>query len=54
MGDTVRVYREGKPIAHIVPAPKKVPSWKTEIPRLTIDGLSLSQEIQKDRMEADR
>jgi antitoxin (DNA-binding transcriptional repressor) of toxin-antitoxin stability system len=54
LGDTVRVYHKGKPLAHIVPAPKEVPSWKKEIPRLTIKGLSLSQEIQKDRMETKR
>ena len=54
LGDTVRVYRKGKPIAHIVPAPKEIPSWKKEIPRLTLNGLSLSQEIQKDRLETER
>ncbi len=49
LGDTVRIYH--KPIAHIVPTPKKIPSWKKETPRLMIKGLSLSQEIQNDRME---
>jgi len=47
-GEVVRVYREGKPIADIVPVPK--PSWKREVPRLTIKGLSLTQEILKDRL----
>ncbi|RKZ60404.1 MAG: prevent-host-death protein [Candidatus Parabeggiatoa sp. nov. 3] len=54
LGDTVRVYRKGKPIAHIVPTPKEIPSWKKEVPRLTLKGLSLSQEIQKDRLKTDR
>ncbi len=48
-GDTVRVYRRGQPIAEIVPIPKKKPSWKREIPRLSITGRSLSREILKDR-----
>jgi antitoxin (DNA-binding transcriptional repressor) of toxin-antitoxin stability system len=46
----VRVYREGKPIADIVPVSKATPSWKREVPRLTISGLSLTQEILKDRL----
>jgi len=50
LGDTVRVYRKGKPIAHIVPA-KEIPSWKQDIKPFTIKGLSLSKEIQKDRMD---
>ncbi len=50
-GDTVRVYRKGKPIAHIVPVAKELPSWKQEIKPFTIKGLSLSKEIQKDRMD---
>ncbi|MEN8218619.1 MAG: prevent-host-death protein [Pseudomonadota bacterium] len=49
-GDVVRVYREGKPIADIVPVPKVTPSWKREVPRLTIKGFSLTQEILKDRL----
>jgi len=49
-GDVVRVYREGKPIADIVPVSKATPSWKREVPRLTISGLSLTQEILKDRL----
>ncbi len=50
-GDTVRVYRRGQPIAEIVPIPKKRPSWKREIPRLSITGRLLSREILKDRAE---
>jgi hypothetical protein len=48
----VRVYRKGQPIAEIVPIAKKEPSWKREVPRLTIPGLSLSREILKDRSES--
>jgi predicted RNase H-like HicB family nuclease len=49
---TVQVYCKDKPIAEIVPFPKQMPSWKREIPRLTLKGLILSQEIQKDRRKA--
>lgn len=52
-GDVVRVYRNGKPIAEIVPFTKREASWKKEAPRLTIPGLSLSREILKDRAEYD-
>ena len=50
-GDVIRIYRRGRPIAEIVPIPAEKPSWKKEIPRLTISGLSLSREILKDRRE---
>ena len=50
-GDTVRVYRRGQPIAEIVPIPSKKPSWKREIPRLSITGRSLSREILKNRAD---
>ena len=52
-GEVVRVYRNGKPIAEILPLAKREASWKTEVPRLTIPGLSLSREILKDRAEYD-
>ena len=51
-GDIVRIYRRGKPVAEIVPIPSETPSWKKEIPRMTISGLSLSKEILKDRAES--
>ncbi len=51
-GEVVRIYRRGKPIADIVPVPSTVPSWKREVPRLTVKGISLSKEILKDRTEA--
>jgi prevent-host-death family protein len=52
-GEVVRVYRNGKPIAEIVPIPKRDRSWKRDVPRLTIKGLSLSREILKDRAESE-
>ena len=48
-GETVRVFRNGKPIAEIVPIRPGVPSWKRQASPLTIKGLSLSREILKDR-----
>ena len=52
-GEVVRVYRNGKPIAEILPLTKHQASWKLRAPRLTIPGLSLSREILKDRAESD-
>ncbi len=40
-GDTVRVFRNGKPIAEIVPVRSGVPSWKRQVTPLTVRGLSL-------------
>jgi antitoxin (DNA-binding transcriptional repressor) of toxin-antitoxin stability system len=48
-GETVRVYRNGRPIAEIVPIRAESPSWKRRAEPLTIKGLSLSREIVKDR-----
>jgi len=47
-GDTVRIYRNGKAIAQIVPIKDSEPSWKRQQP-LVISGLSLSQSIMNDR-----
>jgi antitoxin (DNA-binding transcriptional repressor) of toxin-antitoxin stability system len=46
-GETVRVVRNGKPIADIVPLPQNLPSWKRMMPQpLVIDeGCSLSKII---------
>ena len=52
-GEVVRVYRNGKPIAEILPMTKRQASWKQEVPRLSIPGLSLSREVLKDRAESD-
>lgn len=51
-GETVRVFRNGKPIAEIVPIRFGVPSWKRQATPLTIKGLSLSREILIDREES--
>lgn len=52
-GEVVRVYRNGKPIAEILPLTKRQASWKQEVQRLTIPGLSLSREVMKDRADSD-
>ncbi|MBI5439276.1 MAG: type II toxin-antitoxin system Phd/YefM family antitoxin [Nitrosomonadales bacterium] len=51
-GDTVRVFRNGKPIAEIVPVRSGSPSWKKPSAPLTIKGLSLSREVLIDREES--
>lgn len=48
-GDTVRVFRNGKPIAEIVPIRSTAPSWRRPAAPLTVKGLSLSKEILVDR-----
>jgi antitoxin (DNA-binding transcriptional repressor) of toxin-antitoxin stability system len=48
-GDSVRIFRYGKPIAEIVPVRSGVPSWKRQATPLTVKGLSLSREILGDR-----
>ena len=48
-GESVRVFRNGKPIAEIVPIRSGIPSWKRPTTPLTIKGLSLSREIVSDR-----
>jgi prevent-host-death family protein len=51
-GDTVRVFRNGKPIAEIVPIHSGTPSWKRKAAPLTLKGVSLSREILSDRDES--
>jgi len=51
-GDTIRVFRNGKAIAEIVPIRSGVPSWKRPATPLTVKGLSLSREILHDRDES--
>ncbi len=51
-GDTVRVFRNGKPIAEIVPIRSGIPSWKKQTTPLTVKGISLSREILSDRDES--
>jgi prevent-host-death family protein len=48
-GETVRIFRNGKPIAEIVPVRSGAPSWKRQATPLTVKGLSLSREILGDR-----
>ena len=48
-GETVRVFRNGKPIAEIVPVRVRLPSWKRQATPVAIKGLSLSREILDDR-----
>lgn len=48
-GDTVRIFRNGKPIAEIVPVRSGIPSWKKQATALTLKGVSLSREILADR-----
>jgi prevent-host-death family protein len=50
-GETVLVYRNGKPVAEIVPVRKETPSWKRPASPLAIKGLALSREILNDREE---
>jgi len=51
-GQIVRIYRKGKPIADIVPVAQKDPSWKQALPRVTVKGIVLSEEILSDRDDA--
>ena len=49
-GESVRVLRNGKPIADIVPLPQDLPSWKRRLAQpLIIDGCSLSRIILEER-----
>jgi antitoxin (DNA-binding transcriptional repressor) of toxin-antitoxin stability system len=48
-GETIRVYRNGKPIAEIVPIHRGNESWKRTTNVLTVKGLALGAEILKDR-----
>ena len=52
-GETVRIVRNGKAIADIIPLPQDLPSWKRNQPQpLVIDGLSLSRIILEERESA--
>jgi antitoxin (DNA-binding transcriptional repressor) of toxin-antitoxin stability system len=49
-GESVRVIRNGKAIADIVPVIADVPSWKRrKVQPLIIDGVSISEMILQDR-----
>ena len=49
-GEAVRVLRNGKPIADIVPVMADLPSWKRRKAQpLVLDGVSLSRMILEER-----
>ncbi len=49
-GEAVRVLRNGKPIADIVPVIADLPSWKRRKAQpLVIDGVSLSRILLEER-----
>ena len=49
-GETVRIFRNGKPIADIVPISSALPSWKRrKAAPLVVSGVSLSKLILEER-----
>ena len=53
-GEPVRIVRNGKPSADIVPLPQDLPSWKRQAAQpLVIDGCSLSRLILEERETSD-
>jgi antitoxin (DNA-binding transcriptional repressor) of toxin-antitoxin stability system len=49
-GESVRVLRNGKPIADIVPVIADLPSWKKrQVQPLVLDGVSISRMILDER-----
>lgn len=50
-GEVVRVFRNGRPIADIVPLAEPEPSWKRPVPRLTLRGTTASAAVIEDRDE---
>ncbi|GAB4217678.1 MAG: hypothetical protein Fur007_20470 [Rhodoferax sp.] len=49
-GEAVRVLRNGKPIADIVPVNADLPSWKRRTAQpLVLDGVSVSRMILEER-----
>ena len=49
-GESVRVLRNGKPIADIIPIISDLPSWKQRKAQpLVLDGVSISQMILDER-----
>ncbi len=54
-GEIVRVYCNGRPVADIVPVKAAMPAWKKPpLTRLSLGGLSLSDEVLADRDPAPR
>jgi prevent-host-death family protein len=54
-GETVRVVRHGRPVAHIVPAeyPDQQPTWKRVFEPVVVSGESLARTVMDDREERD-
>ncbi|MBU2571968.1 MAG: type II toxin-antitoxin system Phd/YefM family antitoxin [Gammaproteobacteria bacterium] len=51
-GETVRVLRNGKPIADIVPITADLPSWqRRKAQPLVLDGVSISRMIIEERVK---
>ena len=50
-GDVVRVYRNGRPIADIVPVASEEPTWKRPFERVTLPGVRLSEVVLQGRTE---
>lgn len=49
-GESVRILRNGKPIADIVPIAAELPSWKKHKAQpLVLDGVAISQLILNER-----
>jgi len=49
-GESIRITRNGKPIADIVPIAAELPSWKRrDAQPLLLDGVSLSKMILEER-----
>lgn len=49
-GESVRIMRNGKPIADIIPLAPDLPSWKSRAAQpLIIDGCTLSKIILEER-----
>ena len=53
-GESVRVLRNGRPIADIVPVAQDLPSWKRRTAQpLVLDGVAISRVILEEREAAD-
>ena len=49
-GESVRVLRNGKPIADIVPVVAALPSWKgRQVQPLLLDGVAISRMVLEER-----
>ena len=53
-GELVRIIRNGKPVADIIPvqSDKKIQSWKTPGVKIKLKNISITQEILNDREKA--